>query len=169
MIRHTLLSNRKRWAWLCLLVFGALVLLSACGSSSTTTGADNTPTVAPTATAAGCASSRYGSGDSCTPTPATAASPTTGPTGPTQTIIIRNADPTHYGFSPAAMTIAVGTTVIWQNKTAAPHTVTSDSGTTLAGMIDAGSGTFSFTFTQAGTYAYHCSFHPYMMATITVQ
>jgi hypothetical protein len=29
--------------------------------------------------------------------------------------------------------------------------------------------TFSFTFTNAGTYSYHCNIHPYMMATIVVQ
>ncbi len=28
--------------------------------------------------------------------------------------------------------------------------------------------TFMFTFTTAGTFAYHCNIHPYMKATITV-
>jgi plastocyanin len=29
--------------------------------------------------------------------------------------------------------------------------------------------TFGFTFTKAGTFAYHCSIHPSMTATVVVQ
>jgi plastocyanin len=29
-------------------------------------------------------------------------------------------------------------------------------------------GSFSFTFKQAGSFSYHCMFHPYMTAMITV-
>jgi plastocyanin len=46
--------------------------------------------------------------------------------------------------------------------------VSSDSGVFDSGTIQPG-GTFSFKFTSAGTFAYHCNIHPYMMATITVQ
>jgi len=73
-----------------------------------------------------------------------------------------------FGFSPQTLTISVGTTIIWKNNTTAPHTVTSDNGVFGSGTIAPG-GTFSFKFTSAGTFAYHCNIHPYMMATITVK
>lgn len=72
-----------------------------------------------------------------------------------------------FGFSPQALTITVGTTIIWKNNTTAPHTVSSDSGAFDSGTIQPG-GTFRFKFTSAGTFAYHCNIHPYMTATITV-
>jgi plastocyanin len=34
--------------------------------------------------------------------------------------------------------------------------------------IQTGGGTFSFTFTKAGTFTYHCNFHPSMHGTIVV-
>jgi plastocyanin len=74
-----------------------------------------------------------------------------------------------YGFAPATLTVAKGTRVEWSNTTDAPHTVTSDSGTTLASsMINPSGGSFDFTFTQPGTYTYHCTVHPYMKGTIVV-
>lgn len=73
-----------------------------------------------------------------------------------------------FAFSPQALNINVGTTIKWTNDTTAPHTVTSDNGAFDSGTIAPG-GTFSFKFTQAGTFAYHCNIHPYMTATITVK
>jgi plastocyanin len=74
-----------------------------------------------------------------------------------------------YGFAPATLTVAKGTRVEWSNTTDAPHTVTSDSGTTLASsMINPSGGSFSFTFSQPGTYTYHCTIHPNMKGTIVV-
>ncbi len=73
-----------------------------------------------------------------------------------------------FGFSPQTLTIAIGTIVIWKNNTSAPHTVTSDGSAFDSGTIAPG-GTFSFKFTHAGTFAYHCSIHPHMTATITVK
>jgi plastocyanin len=73
-----------------------------------------------------------------------------------------------FTFSPASLTVKVGTTVTWRNSTGAPHTVTSDDGTTFNGMLPTG-GTFTFTFTKAGTFPYHCNIHPYMKAMIIVQ
>jgi plastocyanin len=74
-----------------------------------------------------------------------------------------------FGFSPKTLMIPVGTIVTWKNTTLVAHTVTSDDGKSFdSGVIAAGS-TFTFTFTKAGLYAYHCSIHPYMMATIIVK
>jgi plastocyanin len=70
-----------------------------------------------------------------------------------------------FAFSPATLTVPLGTTVRWTNATSAPHTVTAagfDSGTIPSG------GTYSHTFTQAGAFSYHCAFHPNMTGTIIV-
>lgn len=69
-------------------------------------------------------------------------------------------------FAPQTVTISVGTTVVWTNRTSISHTVTSDDGKSfdsgMANPITAGM-TFSFKFTKPGTYKYHCALHPEMM------
>ena len=76
-----------------------------------------------------------------------------------------------FSFSPAAVTVKVGTPVRWTNNGPSAHTATSNSGTwdsgqlsspTSGGPYGGGSagGTYQYTFTAAGTYAYHCSNHP---------
>ena len=79
-------------------------------------------------------------------------------------------------FDPAEIVIAEGDTVTWTVTTAsgAPHTVTSAAADgaaqgaafdsqaddpDLTKLKDVG-GTFSFTFEEAGTYAYLCTVHP---------
>ena len=77
------------------------------------------------------------------------------------------------GFKfPATMDVAKGTKVTWTNKDTAKHTVTSGTRPTKDGKFDGqldAAGVFSFTFTDAGTYAYFCSLHNSMNATITVK
>lgn len=72
-----------------------------------------------------------------------------------------------FTFSPKTLKIKVGTTVTWKNLTMAPHTSTSDTGVWDSGIIQPG-GKFSFKFTTAGTFTYHCNVHPFMMAKIIV-
>jgi plastocyanin len=104
---------------------------------------------------------------------AASASPTaTTPSGPQAQVRMTSSTTNVSGFqfSPDAVTIKVGTTVVWTNSTIAPHTTTSDSGSAVtwdSGLINPGK-TFSFTFTQTGTFHYHCSVHPTMVGTITV-
>jgi plastocyanin len=74
----------------------------------------------------------------------------------------------NFAFNPETVTIAVGTTVNWVNDDSVQHTVTSDIGAFDSGGLAKG-GTFSFTFTAAGTYGYHCTFHSSMKGTVTVQ
>jgi len=71
-------------------------------------------------------------------------------------------------FTPASITVDAGTTVKWTNKDAIGHTVTSNDGTFDSGTI-APNGTFSYTFANAGTFAYHCKIHPYMTASVLVK
>ncbi|HET9417168.1 MAG TPA: cupredoxin family copper-binding protein [Candidatus Limnocylindria bacterium] len=68
-------------------------------------------------------------------------------------------------FSPATLTVAVGDTVTWTNVDDSPHTVSA--ATFDSGNLDGGQ-TFSFTFTEAGTFDYVCSYHDEMIASITV-
>lgn len=71
-------------------------------------------------------------------------------------------------YSPATFTVKVGQTVTWSNGDGGVHTVTSDT----SGVFDSGNmpsgDTFSHTFTQAGTYTYYCTIHPWMKGTVVV-
>ena len=159
------------FAMFCLLLIGTLVLLAACGSNSSTgsppTSSTATSNPAPTATTAGNGYGKYGNGGgNTTPTA------TTAPTGATKSVTITTDSNGQFTFSPKTLTISAGTTVIWKNTTQAPHTVTSKDGKTFnsgdSTQVAPGT-TFSFKFKTAGTFAYHCDFHPYMVATIIVK
>lgn len=81
-----------------------------------------------------------------------------------QTVEISN-----FAYSPANLSVKKGTTVTWTNKDSVTHTVTSDdaSGPLNSGDIESDE-TFSFTFSEVGTFAYHCAPHPQMKGTVTV-
>lgn len=98
-----------------------------------------------------------------TVTPTTAASATTMPA--TAATVTMGAQGASFVFAPATLTIHTGTTVTWKNTSTVPHTVVGsgfDSGVLMAGQ------SFTHTFTRAGTFAYTCTIHPGMAATITV-
>ncbi|HEY1025348.1 MAG TPA: plastocyanin/azurin family copper-binding protein [Sphingobacteriaceae bacterium] len=71
-------------------------------------------------------------------------------------------------FSPSSLTVTTGTTVTWTNRDNVAHTVTADDNSFSSPLINNG-GTYSRTFNTAGTFPYHCTPHPEMRATITVQ
>ena len=71
-------------------------------------------------------------------------------------------------FQPQNLTVARGDTIVWVNKDLVPHTATSkdgvfDSGTVLAEK------SWRFTARQEGEFAYSCTFHPTMTATLRVR
>ena len=72
-------------------------------------------------------------------------------------------------FDPEDLTINVGDTVNWTNNDGIEHTTTSTDGPASfdSGNIAAGD-SWSFTFTEAGTYNYKCDYHSSMNASITV-
>ena len=70
-------------------------------------------------------------------------------------------------YSPATLTVNAGTTVTWTNKDAVDHTVTSDTKLFDSGNISS-NGTFSYKFSTAGTYNYHCTIHQEMTGTVIV-
>lgn len=72
-----------------------------------------------------------------------------------------------YSFSPTPVTITVGDTVRWTNNGPSIHTSTSDTAVWDSGLLNVGQ-TYSFTFTIAGTYPYHCTPHPFMQGTVIV-
>jgi plastocyanin len=72
-----------------------------------------------------------------------------------------------FAFNPKAVTIQAGTTIKWGNKDTVTHTVVSDDGSWSSNSLAKGD-TFSYTFTQAGTFSYSCGVHPSMKGTITV-
>lgn len=73
-----------------------------------------------------------------------------------------------YFFAPQTQYANVGDTVTWTNGTDVAHTVASDSGGELASDSIGDGATFDHTFTAEGTFAYHCTVHPYMKGTVVV-
>jgi plastocyanin len=73
-----------------------------------------------------------------------------------------------FSFKPASLEVSVGTIVVWTNQDSAAHTVSADDSSFESGTMATG-GTFSHTFTKAGTYPYYCAFHPSMRATVVVK
>lgn len=73
-----------------------------------------------------------------------------------------------FAFDPATVTIKAGESVTWTNQDSANHTVVADNGEFKSSDLANGA-TFTFKFDKAGSYAYSCSVHPSMKATVVVQ
>jgi plastocyanin len=91
------------------------------------------------------------------------------PAGPTTVLVPNgtagsNAAP---GFSPTPLTVAAGTTVTWGNNDSTTHTTTADGGNW--NLTFSPGATTTVKFDTPGTYAYHCSIHPFMKGTVVVQ
>jgi len=96
-------------------------------------------------------------------TPGTAASPASTPAAQAANVKVSIKN---FSFG-VPLTIAVGTTVEWTNEDSMAHTVTDSNGAFDSGNMDQGA-TYSFTFTQAGTYNYICKYHANMKGQIIV-
>jgi plastocyanin len=77
-----------------------------------------------------------------------------------------------FAFNPNQPSVTKGTTITWTNDDSATHTVTSGVPGTPSGKFDqrveAGK-TFTFTFTDTGTYEFFCNIHNSMRGTVTVK
>jgi plastocyanin len=73
-----------------------------------------------------------------------------------------------FAFGPTTLTVKVGDTVTWINNDVTGHSATADDGSFDTGVMSQGE-SGSYTFTEAGTYGYHCTPHPNMKGTIIVQ
>ena len=69
---------------------------------------------------------------------------------------------------PTTITVKMGTTIVWKNKDAMAHTVTSDDGTRFSSGNLASGASFSFQATTAGSFPYHCEYHANMHGTLVV-
>jgi len=74
---------------------------------------------------------------------------------------------TNFAFSPATVTVTVGSTVVWTNGDSIQHDVTFNGGGIVSRVLNHND-TFSHTFPSAGTYHYICSIHPFMHGTVIV-
>lgn len=118
----------------------AIVMIAACGGSGSSGGNLNT-----------------GPGPNPTPTPTPTPSP--------NTVTLAN-----LAFNPPSLNVSAGTTVTWNWNdcsdtggyggygTCVSHSVVFDDGSGISSIVQ-GQGSFTRTFTTAGTYNYHCGIH----------
>jgi plastocyanin len=78
-------------------------------------------------------------------------------------VAIRN-----YDCAPKSLTVRVGTRVTWANHDATAHTATGDHGGFDTGTV-APKASRTIDFKHPGTFTYHCAFHAFMTATVTVK
>jgi plastocyanin len=95
---------------------------------------------------------------------------------PSATITILNgsgAGPESLTFSPSVVVVIVGVnnTVEWINNDTVLHSVTSSPGdpASFDSNVNPDGGTFTYQFTQAGTYTYFCRFHSWMHGEVIVE
>ena len=75
----------------------------------------------------------------------------------------------NFSFNPNSLTINKGDTVVWTNNDQVPHQVKGDNLSSLSAPVMSNGQTYSFTFSDSGTFSYHCAIHPTMKASITVK
>jgi plastocyanin len=71
-------------------------------------------------------------------------------------------------FAPQRLEVTAGTTVEWTNRDQVEHTITASDGSWDSGLIAPGA-TWRRTFDTPGTYAVHCTPHPFMKGEIVVR
>lgn len=72
-----------------------------------------------------------------------------------------------FAFQPATLTIGTGSKVVFSNASGRAHTATRK-GSFSTGRIAAGKSA-SVRFARKGTYAYHCTIHPFMHGKVVVE
>ncbi|MBV9212281.1 MAG: cupredoxin domain-containing protein [Actinobacteria bacterium] len=73
-----------------------------------------------------------------------------------------------FRFMPANLTVRRGATITWANDDSADHTATADGGAFDTGNVRRGR-RVSIRLNRAGTFQYHCDFHPFMRAVVVVK
>jgi plastocyanin len=73
-----------------------------------------------------------------------------------------------FDYSPRRLVVSAGAVVSFTNRDRSNHTVTFDATGTDLGNQPKGK-TVRRTFPRAGTFAYHCDFHPNMHGTVVVR
>jgi LPXTG-motif cell wall-anchored protein len=72
-----------------------------------------------------------------------------------------------FQFSPSTITVTAGESVTWSNSGPSVHSATADDGSFDTGILNKGQ-SGSHTFTRPGTYAFHCTPHPFMTGKVIV-
>lgn len=84
------------------------------------------------------------------------------PSSPAATVAIQG-----FAFVPDTVRITKGSSVEWTNKDSAPHTATE-----LSTVFDSGTLStnqkFNFTFSNTGTFKYHCLIHSMMKTAVVI-
>jgi len=65
----------------------------------------------------------------------------------------------NFEFSPREVVVNVGTTIVWLNQDAAPHTATADDGRAFNSDLVANGQSFSLTLLDVGEFSYYCELH----------
>lgn len=75
-------------------------------------------------------------------------------------------------YIPDVLEVPLGSTITWENRDAAFHSVTSGVYGNSTDMFDSGhmepGEIFGYTFEYTGSISYHCTLHPWMNGTILV-
>ncbi|HZP48546.1 MAG TPA: plastocyanin/azurin family copper-binding protein [Vicinamibacterales bacterium] len=92
------------------------------------------------------------------------------PSGPAADVTIQiQGDRGTNSYAPNPTAMRVGQTVAWHNADSTAHDSTQDQGRFQSGTLNAGATSSPITMSTAGTFTYHCTIHPGMVGTITVQ
>ena len=108
-----------------------------------------------------------GGGSSTSPTPIPTV-PAPNPPGAADVVITIAGNDGGMSFSPNPASVKVGQTVAWKNNDSTTHTATQDSGAFDTGAIPSGATSAPIAMNTAGTFDYHCSYHPSMVGAVTV-
>ena len=75
-----------------------------------------------------------------------------------------------FKFEPEHLTVRPGTKVTWVNKDDEPHSATSSEKPKRfdSGVLDSDQ-SFSFTFTEQGSFSYFCKLHPHMTGIVEIR
>ena len=73
-----------------------------------------------------------------------------------------------FKFNPGVIAVKKGGRITWTNSDSTAHTATADARSFDTQPINPGKSK-SVSFTTAGSFAYHCDFHPFMKAMVVVK
>lgn len=148
-----------------LLLLIAALGLAACGDDSgpetTGGGADETATAPAEATT----TEDRGSGETTTEDAEAAEDEETAPSG--EAVRAAKVEIDDFAYVPATVTIQAGGKVTWINRDSEEHTATLDDDSFDTGDLAEGK-LGSQSFTEAGSFPYHCEIHPEMTGTVEV-
>jgi plastocyanin len=165
---------RQSWSWvlprmvflLVSIAMGAGVL-AGCATTSNTAPSADTANAQPAQAATGTTGTTgttgmAGMAGMAVPAPGPGAASPDAPVA-TDTVAIQN-----FAYSPATVTVKVGSTVTWTNQDQDQHTVTAmNNGPFHSAPLNTGE-SYRYTFTAPGHFDYLCTIHPFMTATVVV-